>query len=112
MTRCKTPFHTMKYLLHGYVLESVPSAKYLGVTISEDLKWTDHINDISKKANKTLGFLKRNIRIHNKDLKSTSYKTLVRPQPTAQSMTLLCGLLTQIKILTNLSPYNGGPLDG
>ena len=80
MTRCKTPFHTMKYLLHGYVLESVPSVKYLGVTISEDLKWTDHINDISKKANKTLGFLKRNIGIHNKDLKSTSYKTLVRPQ--------------------------------
>ena len=28
----------------------------------------------------TLGFLKRNIRVHNKDLKSTAYKTLVRPQ--------------------------------
>ena len=33
-----------------------------------------------KKANQTLGFLKRNIRVHNKDLKSTAYKTLVRPQ--------------------------------
>ena len=44
------------------VLESVSSAKYLGVTISEDLKWTNHINNITKKANQTLGFLKRNIR--------------------------------------------------
>ena len=50
VTRCKTPLHT-KYLLHGCVLESASSAKYLGVTISEDLKWTDRINDISKKAN-------------------------------------------------------------
>ena len=79
VTRRKTPFQT-KYNLHGFVLESVPSAKYLGVTISEDLKWTDHINDISKKANQTLCFLKRNIRIHNRNLKSTEFKNLVRPQ--------------------------------
>ena len=80
VTRRKTPFET-KYNLHGCVLESVPSAKYLGVTtISEDLKWTDHINDISKTANQTLGFLKRNIRVHNRDLKSTAFKTLVRLQ--------------------------------
>ena len=79
MTRHKTPLQT-KYHLHGCVLESVPSAKYLRVTISEDLKWSEHINNITKKANQTLGFLKRNIRVHNKDLKSTVYKTLVRPQ--------------------------------
>ena len=68
------------YNLHDCVLESIPSAKYLGVTISEDLKWPDHTNDISKKANQTLGFLKRNIRVHNRDRKSTVFKTLVRPQ--------------------------------
>ena len=79
VTRRKTPLQT-KYHLHGCVLESVPSAKYLGVTISEDLKWSEHTNNITKKANQTLGFLKRNIRVHNKDLKSTAYKTLVRPQ--------------------------------
>ena len=75
----KNPFQT-DYRLHGCVLESVPSAKYLGVTISEDLRWTYHINNISKKANQTLGFIKRNIRVHNRDLKATAYKTLVRPQ--------------------------------
>ena len=79
VTRRKASLQT-KYHLHGCVLESVPSAKYLGVTISEDLKWSEHINNITKKANQTLGFLKRNIRVHNKDLKSTAYKTLVCPQ--------------------------------
>ena len=79
MTRRKTPFQT-QYSLHGCVLESVPSAKYLGVTISEDLRCTNHIDSITKKASQTLGFLKRNIRVHNQNLKSTAYKTLVRPQ--------------------------------
>ena len=31
-------------------------------------------------SNQTLGFLNRNIRIHNRDMKSTTYKTFVRPQ--------------------------------
>ena len=39
-----------------------------------------HIDSVSKKANQTLGFLKRNIKVHNKDLKSTAYTTLVWPQ--------------------------------
>ena len=79
VTRRKNPFQT-DYRLHGCVLESVPSVKYLGVTISEDLRWTDHINNISKNANQTLGFIKRNIRVHNRDLKATAYITLVRSQ--------------------------------
>ena len=42
--------------------------------------WSKHIDITTKKANQTLGFLKRNIRVNNKDLKSVAYKTLVRPQ--------------------------------
>ena len=79
VTRFKTPIPS-KYFLHNTELESVPAAKYLGVTISEDLSWGNHINNINKKANQTLGCLKRNIKVHNQDLKSTAYKTLVRPQ--------------------------------
>ena len=62
------------------MLDSVLSAKYLGVTISDDLSWSTHIDNITKSANQTIGFLKRNIRVHNKDLKLVAYKTLVRPQ--------------------------------
>ena len=79
MTRRKPPFQTV-YYLHGCALESVSSTNYLGVTVSEDLSWPNHINNITKKANHTLGFVKRNIRVYNRDLKFTAYKTLVRLQ--------------------------------
>ena len=36
-------------------------SKYLGVTMQLDLKWDSHINSSTTKANKTLGFLRRNI---------------------------------------------------
>ena len=61
------------------ILDTVQSAKYLGVTISDDLSWSSHIDSIYKKANQTLEFLKMNIKVRNKDLTSTAYKTLVRP---------------------------------
>ena len=79
ITKRKTVIPT-KYTLHNTILESVTSAKYLGITISNDLTWNTHINNITKKANQTLGFLRRNIKVHSEKLKATAYKTLVRPQ--------------------------------
>ena len=60
-------------------VEAVTSAKYLGVTITSDLKWTQHINTIVNKANNTLAFLRHNLHIKSSDPKATAYKTLVRP---------------------------------
>lgn len=79
ITKRKTEIDT-KYTLHNTTLETVSSAKYLGVTISNDLTWNKHIDNITKKANQTLGFLRRNIKVHSAKLKSTAYTTLVRPQ--------------------------------
>lgn len=56
------------------------SAKYLGVTISKDLSWNNHINNITASANRTLGFVKRNIRTKSKEVRSLAYNSLVRPQ--------------------------------
>ena len=33
------------YLLHNQVLENVSSAKYLGVQITDDLDWSQHIDE-------------------------------------------------------------------
>ena len=42
-------------------LESVQHTKYLGVTISDDLRWNHHVADITGRANKLLGLLRRNL---------------------------------------------------
>ena len=68
------------YSLHGHTLEHVPSAKYLGV----DLKWESHITNISQKANKTIGFLKRNLNISNGNIKEKAYISLVCLRPTVE----------------------------
>ena len=67
------------YTLHGHILEHDTSAKYLGCTISSDLKWGKHISTICSKANNTISFLKRNINISNKSIKEKAYMFLVRP---------------------------------
>lgn len=79
VTKRKHPIPT-QYYLHGVLLESVTSAKYLGVDISSDLSWDTHINKSTKKANQTLGFLRRNVKVKSEPLKSIAYQTLVRPQ--------------------------------
>ena len=69
-----------EYTLHQQRLEQVQSAKYLGITISDDLDWGQHISEISSKATKTLGFLWRNLAFAPRHTKEVAYKTLVRPK--------------------------------
>ena len=42
------------------MLADVEKIKYLGVTITNDLNGT-HVSNICTKANRTLGFLRRNL---------------------------------------------------
>jgi hypothetical protein len=49
----------------------VQNNPYLGLQISDDLKWTTHITNVPKKANSPLGFLRR-----PKDCKKTAYISL------------------------------------
>ena len=68
------------YKLKGQVLDPLHSVKYLQcVYLSNDLHWNKHIKTISNKANKTLGFLKRNSIHCPPRTKETAYKALVRP---------------------------------
>ena len=64
----------------GQTLENVQSAKYLGITITENMDWGQHISDISSKATKTLGFLRMNLAFAPRSTKEVAYKTLVRPK--------------------------------
>lgn len=68
------------YTLHGHILETEESSKYLGVTIHHKLSWNEHINNVCKKGNQSIGFLRRNLQIRQKNIKENAYKALVRPQ--------------------------------
>ncbi|KAK3108532.1 hypothetical protein FSP39_010045 [Pinctada imbricata] len=67
------------YTLHGHTLQHETSAKYLGVTITSDMNWASHINAVTSKANRTIGFLQRSLHISSKSIKEQAYKSLVRP---------------------------------
>jgi len=71
--------HQSSYQLHGHNLDVVDSGKYLGVTISNDLYWTKHINQTSSKASRTLGFIRRNLGRCTPEVKENAYLSLVRP---------------------------------
>ena len=60
------------------VLEAVDTTKYLGIYLSHDLSWNDHVNEITTKANKTPNFLRHNLRTCSARSKERAYKALVR----------------------------------
>ena len=67
------------YTLEGTNLENVESIKYLGVTITSDMRWNTHVSNVCTKANRTLGFLRRNLYSCPQEVKEAAYKGLVRP---------------------------------
>ena len=66
------------YSLEGTVLKNVDNIKYLGETISKDLKWNTRVSNVCTKANR-IGFLRRNLSSCPQDVKETACKGLVRP---------------------------------
>ena len=68
------------YPLHNQILENVQSAKYLGITITDNMDWGQHVSNMSSKATKTLGFLRRNFAFAPRSTKEDAYKTLFRPK--------------------------------
>ena len=78
--RFRKPIMSRNFM-HNQEFESVDATKYLGVNISRDLSWKTHINNITARANRTLGFVKRNVQTNkNKDIRTLAYNSLVRPQ--------------------------------
>ena len=67
------------YQQHGHTLTNVNKVKSLGITITSDSARSSHISDTGNKTNKTLGFLRWNMKIGNRKIKETAYKSLVRP---------------------------------
>ena len=75
----KKPTRKTDYQLHGHILEVVDASKYLGVTLTEDLSWDKHIQNTVSKANRTVGFLLRNLSDCTPTVKASTFKIMVLP---------------------------------
>ena len=84
----KKKTHTF-YQLGGHILEQVDSNPYLGLQVSEDLKQSTHISNITKKANST-----RNLQHCPKECRKNAYISLV----------------TFVDLFQNMEPQYMGPL--
>ena len=71
----KTSFY---YQLCGEILKTVNNTTYLGINISNDLKWATHIKDICSKASSRLGFIRRNLQHCPLTTRKNAYLALVR----------------------------------
>ena len=67
------------YTMHGQILGRLDQNPYLGVEFTNKLRWDIHINNIVSKANRSLGFLRRNISKFPENIKKMAYLALVRP---------------------------------
>ena len=63
----------------GHTLESALHYPYLGVELSSTLDWSHQIDNKVNKANKTLGFLRRNLSNCPEWINELACKALVRP---------------------------------
>ena len=78
---CEKRSILFQYTLNGLPISKVNSTKYLGVTISNNLNgWNEHVDNICKNANSTLGLLRRVLGGCSHKVKDTAYCTLVRPK--------------------------------
>jgi len=73
------PYPQMQLYMDNQPIERVCDVKFLGIRISNNLSWNGHIDDICKKARKTIGFLHRSFNSASLHIRQSLYLTLVRP---------------------------------
>ena len=78
ITRSKRPL-TSSHTIYGPDLESLVTAKYLGVHLSSDLWWNRHVDATKQSVSSVLKFLRRNLQVSSTDIKTRSYQMYIRP---------------------------------
>ena len=80
MHLARTKPRTKFYELSNVLLETVDSAKYLGVVVSNDLQWHKQVCAVAKRANSALHLIARNLHDCPRATRALAYTTLVRPK--------------------------------
>ena len=71
--------HFTNYITSHSKVGPTDSVKNLGLTLTSDLKFNSHINNVTAKANSILCLLRRNLKISSQAVKTQAYQSLVRP---------------------------------
>lgn len=71
---------TFCYSLFNTPLSRPHSHKYLGLHFTSDLSWSTHISHVISEANKSLGYIRRNLKHAPPHLRHLAFTTLVRPK--------------------------------
>ena len=66
------------YRIDGFIIDSVPEEKDLGVIIDNKLNFHRHVMETVKKANNTLGCIRRSIKFRDKNIMLPLYIAHVR----------------------------------
>ena len=61
-------------------LSLITNHPYLGIEFDKKMTWKPHIDQVTAKANKVLGFLRRNLKNCPQSPKELAYTSLVRPK--------------------------------
>lgn len=67
------------YFINDIPLSKVSQHKYLGITLTSDLRWDSHITNITAAALRKLFYLKRCLKTSPTPTKLLAYRTFVRP---------------------------------
>ena len=67
------------YLLGHNLISETKSETDLGILMSDNLSWSEHVANCAKKANRTLGMIKHTFSHMDKNMFISLYQTLVRP---------------------------------
>ena len=74
----------VKFMLNKYFLQEIQVNPYIGLKIYNDLKRGIHINNISKKANATLGLRRRNLRNVPETCRKVAYRYIFLVRSTTE----------------------------
>lgn len=107
--RSKNPI-IHQYTMNGVPLDTVTHHPYLGVELSSNLNWSFHIENIIGKANRFLGFIRRNLYSCPESVKSQAYLTLVR-FALVWSTPAVYGTRILKSIVSILKEFSGEPPD-
>jgi len=74
-------FNTSIHTIDNSIIQQNKSIKYLGVTITDKLSWSEHITNITNKASSIRVLLQGNLNQCQLSVKSTCYTTYACPIP-------------------------------